>query len=60
MAEYVLRERTVRVDDSWDVIVVGGGPGGKLRLDVTERSGATTGGQVHADIHRQIGDFAGL
>ncbi len=40
MAEYVLRERTVPLDDTWDVIVVGGGPAGCAAATAAAREGA--------------------
>ena len=42
MAEYVLQERAVPLDDSWDVIVVGGGPAGCAAATAAAREGART------------------
>lgn len=42
MAEYVLRERVVPLSDSWDVIVVGGGPAGCAAATASAREGART------------------
>lgn len=42
MAGYVLRERTIPVDDCWDVIVVGGGPAGCAAATASAREGART------------------
>jgi hypothetical protein len=42
MAEYVLKERAVPLDDSWDVIVVGGGPAGCTAAAAAAREGAKT------------------
>ena len=40
MADYVLREKRVLLDDSWDVIVVGGGPAGCAAATAAAREGA--------------------
>ncbi len=42
MADYVLRERKIPLDDSWDVIVVGGGPAGCAAATAAAREGART------------------
>jgi len=42
MAEYSLRERNIPLDDSWDVIVVGGGPAGCAAATAAAREGART------------------
>ncbi len=42
MTEYVLKERALRFDDSWDVIVVGGGPAGTTAAASAAREGAKT------------------
>ncbi len=42
MADYVLSERAVPLDDSWDVIVVGGGPAGCTAATAAAREGART------------------
>ena len=42
MAEHVLREREIALDDSWDVIVVGGGPAGCTAAAAAAREGAKT------------------
>ncbi len=42
MAEYLLKERAVPLDDSWDVIVVGGGPAGCTAATAAAREGART------------------
>lgn len=40
--EYVLRKRSIPLDDSWDVIVVGGGPAGCAAASAAAREGAKT------------------
>ncbi len=42
MAGYVMKERNVPLDDSWDVIVVGGGPAGCAAATAAAREGAKT------------------
>ena len=42
MADYILRERNIPLDDSWDVIVVGGGPAGCAAATAAAREGART------------------
>lgn len=42
MSGYVLRERTIPLDDCWDVIVVGGGPAGCAAATASAREGART------------------
>ncbi len=42
MADYVLRERNIPLDDSWDVIVVGGGPAGCAAATAAAREDART------------------
>lgn len=42
MAEYLMKERTLSLDDSWDVIVVGGGPSGCTAATAAAREGAKT------------------
>ena len=42
MADYVLRERNISLDDSWDVIVAGGGPAGCTAATAAAREGANT------------------
>ncbi len=41
-AHYVLKQRTVPMDDSWDVIVAGGGPAGCAAAVAAAREGART------------------
>jgi hypothetical protein len=42
MATFHLMERTIPLDDSWDVIVVGGGPAGCAAATAAAREGART------------------
>ena len=42
MADHVLKQRTVPLDDAWDVIVVGGGPAGVAAATASGREGART------------------
>jgi len=42
MSDYTLRERQVSLDESWDVIVVGGGPAGCAAAIGAAREGART------------------
>lgn len=42
MADYRLRERSLPLDESWDVIVVGGGPAGCAAATAAAREGART------------------
>ena len=42
MAEYLVKERRIPLDDSWDVIVVGGGPAGCAAATAAAREGAKT------------------
>lgn len=42
MATFTLRERALPLDDSWDVIVVGGGPAGCTAAAAAAREGANT------------------
>jgi len=42
MKEHVLKPRTIPLDDSWDVIVVGGGPAGCTAAAAAAREGART------------------
>jgi len=42
MATFTLRERPLPLDDSWDVIVVGGGPAGCTAAAAAAREGART------------------
>ncbi|MFO7898825.1 MAG: FAD-dependent oxidoreductase [Planctomycetota bacterium] len=42
MSEYVLAERAIPLDESWDVIVVGGGPAGCTAAAAAAREGAKT------------------
>ena len=42
MADYVLTERRLPLDDSWDVIVAGGGPAGCTAAAAAAREGART------------------
>jgi len=42
VAKHVLRERKIALDDSWDVIVVGGGPAGCTAAAAAAREGAKT------------------
>ncbi len=42
MGSFLLRERHVPLDDSWDVIVVGGGPAGSAAATASAREGAKT------------------
>ena len=42
MGDYVLKERSIPLDDSWDVIVAGGGPAGCAAATAAAREGART------------------
>lgn len=42
MTDYTLKERRVPLDDSWDVIVAGGGPAGCAAATAAAREGART------------------
>lgn len=42
MSEYILKERKIPLDDSWDVIVAGGGPSGCTAAAAAAREGAKT------------------
>lgn len=42
MSEYLLKERALTLDNSWDVIVVGGGPSGCTAAAAAAREGAKT------------------
>ena len=42
MSDYSLKERRIPLDDSWDVIVVGGGPAGCAAATASAREGANT------------------
>ena len=42
MTDYTLKERAIPLDDSWDVIVVGGGPAGCTAAASAAREGAKT------------------
>ena len=42
MRTYSLKPRTIALDDSWDVIVVGGGPAGCTAAAAAAREGAAT------------------
>jgi FAD-dependent oxidoreductase family protein len=42
MSTYALKEREIPLDDSWDVIVVGGGPAGCTAAAAAAREGAET------------------
>jgi FAD dependent oxidoreductase len=42
MPDHVLKQRNVPLDDSWDVIVVGGGPAGCAAATAAAREGART------------------
>lgn len=42
MNQYILKEKTINMDDSWDVIVVGGGPAGCTSATASAREGAMT------------------
>ena len=42
MSDYVLKERSIPLDDSWGVIVVGGGPAGCAAAAACAREGAGT------------------
>lgn len=42
MADYRLKERTLPLDDTWDVIVAGGGPAGCTAAIASAREGAKT------------------
>ncbi len=42
MTDYALKERTVPCDDSWDVVVAGGGPAGCTAAAAAAREGART------------------
>jgi flavin-dependent dehydrogenase len=42
MAKYVMKERSIPIDESWDVIVAGGGPAGCAAATAAAREGART------------------
>jgi flavin-dependent dehydrogenase len=42
MAGYLMKEREMPLDDSWDVVVVGGGPAGCAAAAASAREGART------------------
>ena len=42
MKPYILTKRTIDLDDSWDVIVVGGGPAGCTAATAAAREGKRT------------------
>ena len=42
MSNYTLKERTLPLNDSWDVIVIGGGPSGCAAATAAAREGART------------------
>ncbi len=42
MSTYALGERNIPYDDSWDIIVVGGGPAGCATAIAAAREGART------------------
>lgn len=42
MVGYLMREREIPLDDSWDVVVVGGGPAGCAAAAASAREGART------------------
>ena len=42
MSNHVLKERQILLDDSWDVLVAGGGPAGCAAATAAAREGART------------------
>lgn len=42
MNQYIMKEKALKMDDSWDVIVVGGGPAGCTSAAASAREGART------------------
>jgi len=42
MRNYLMKQRSIPMDDSWDIIVIGGGPAGCTAATAAAREGAKT------------------